>query len=42
MVGAVPSIGGLLEPLVFLTAIWNPLRQGLHDRLAGTLVTSTR
>jgi uncharacterized RDD family membrane protein YckC len=42
MVGAVPSIGGLLEPLVFLTAMWNPLRQGLHDRLAGTLVTSTR
>ncbi len=42
MVGAIPSIGGLLEPLVFLTAMWNPLRQGLHDRLAGTLVTSTR
>jgi uncharacterized RDD family membrane protein YckC len=42
MVGAVPSIGALLEPLVFLTAMWHPLRQGLHDRLAGTLVTSTR
>ena len=42
MVGAVPGIGALLEPLVFLTAMWNPLRQGLHDRLAGTLVTSTR
>jgi len=30
--------GGILAALIYLTAVFNPLRQGLHDRAAGTLV----
>jgi uncharacterized RDD family membrane protein YckC len=30
--------GGLLAAVVYLTAAFHPLRQGLHDRAAGTLV----
>jgi uncharacterized RDD family membrane protein YckC len=28
----------LLSPLAFLSAVWNPRRQGWHDRAAGTVV----
>lgn len=39
----IPLIGsGLLTAAVYLTAIWNPLRQGLHDRAAGTIVVRAR
>jgi uncharacterized RDD family membrane protein YckC len=36
--GAIPQIGVLLGVLVYSLALWHPLRQGLHDRAAGTLV----
>ena len=36
--GAVPRIGVYLSALCYAMALWNPLRQGLHDKAAGTLV----
>lgn len=36
--GAIPRVGVLLAVLVYSLALWNPLRQGLHDKAAGTLV----
>ncbi len=36
--GAIPRVGLLLSVLVYSLALWNPLRQGLHDKAAGTLV----
>ncbi len=36
--GAIPQVGLLLGVLVYSLALWNPLRQGLHDKAAGTLV----
>jgi uncharacterized RDD family membrane protein YckC len=36
--GAIPRIGLFLSVLVYSLAMWNPLRQGLHDKAAGTLV----
>jgi uncharacterized RDD family membrane protein YckC len=36
--GAIPRIGVFLTVMVYSLAMWNPLRQGLHDRAAGTLV----
>jgi uncharacterized RDD family membrane protein YckC len=36
--GAIPQVGVLLAVLVYSLALWNPLRQGLHDKAAGTLV----
>jgi len=36
--GAIPRIGLLLSMLVYSLALWSPLRQGLHDKAAGTLV----
>lgn len=30
--------GGLLAAVIYLTAIFNPMRRGIHDRAAGTLV----
>ena len=36
--GAIPRIGMFLSVGVYSLALWNPLRQGLHDRAAGTLV----
>jgi uncharacterized RDD family membrane protein YckC len=36
--GAIPRIGVFLGVLVYSLALWNPLRQGLHDKAAGTLV----
>jgi uncharacterized RDD family membrane protein YckC len=36
--GAIPRIGVFLSVLVYSLALWNPLRQGLHDKAAGTLV----
>jgi uncharacterized RDD family membrane protein YckC len=39
----IPLIGsGLLTAAIYLTAVWNPLRQGLHDRAAGTIVVRAR
>lgn len=39
----IPLIGGtLMSAAVYLTAIWSPLRQGLHDRAAGTIVVRSR
>jgi uncharacterized RDD family membrane protein YckC len=40
--GAVPSIGFGLTLVVYATAVFNPLRQGLHDRAGGTLVVLHR
>jgi uncharacterized RDD family membrane protein YckC len=37
----VPFLPGLLTLIVFLLALTNPLRQGLHDRAAGTIVVSS-
>ncbi len=36
--GAIPRVGVFLGVLVYSLAMWNPLRQGLHDKAAGTLV----
>ena len=36
--GAIPRVGVFLGLAVYSIALWNPLRQGLHDRAAGTLV----
>ncbi|MEY2443842.1 MAG: hypothetical protein QOC57_2469 [Ilumatobacteraceae bacterium] len=36
--GAIPRVGVFLGVMVYSLAMWNPLRQGLHDRAAGTLV----
>jgi uncharacterized RDD family membrane protein YckC len=36
--GAIPRVGVFLGVLVYSIAMWNPLRQGLHDKAAGTLV----
>jgi uncharacterized RDD family membrane protein YckC len=35
---AIPRVGVVLGVLVYSLALWNPLRQGLHDKAAGTLV----
>jgi len=35
---AIPRVGVVLVVLVYSLALWNPLRQGLHDKAAGTLV----
>jgi uncharacterized RDD family membrane protein YckC len=36
--GAIPKIGVFLAVFVYSMALWNPLRQGLHDKAAGTVV----
>jgi uncharacterized RDD family membrane protein YckC len=36
--GAIPRVGVYLGVIVYSLALWSPLRQGLHDRAAGTLV----
>ena len=36
-VGAIPILQ-LLALLVYLRALWDPMRQGFHDRAAGTIV----
>ena len=36
--GAIPAVGPFLGVFVYSIALWNPLRQGLHDKAAGTLV----
>lgn len=36
--GAIPSVGLFLAVMVYSLALWTPLRQGLHDKAAGTLV----
>ncbi len=41
-VGAVPTIGFALTMVVYAFALFSPLRQGLHDRAAGTLVVMQR
>jgi len=40
--GAIPRIGVVLSMLVYSLALWSPLRQGLHDKAAGTLVVRAR
>jgi uncharacterized RDD family membrane protein YckC len=37
LLGIVPFLG-TLAPLLYLPAIWQPRRQGLHDSLASTVV----
>jgi uncharacterized RDD family membrane protein YckC len=39
--GAIPRIGVFLSVMCYAMALWNPLRQGLHDKAAGTLVVYT-
>lgn len=36
--GAIPVIGWILALLVYLWLLWDPLRQGLHDKAVKTLV----
>ena len=38
----IPFVGGILSLAVYLVAIVHPLRQGWHDRAAGTVVVRTR
>ena len=38
LVGLVPGVGGLLSLLVPLPLFWTNNRQGLHDKVADTLV----
>lgn len=38
----VPQVGFVLGALVYSTAFFTPLRQGLHDKAAGTLVVRGR
>jgi uncharacterized RDD family membrane protein YckC len=35
---SIPRVGVFLGVLVYSLALWSPLRQGLHDKAAGTLV----
>ena len=35
---SIPRVGVFLWLMVYSLAMWSPLRQGLHDRAAGTLV----
>jgi uncharacterized RDD family membrane protein YckC len=37
---AVPVVGIFLMATMYMTAIFNPRRQGLHDRAAGTIVVT--
>jgi uncharacterized RDD family membrane protein YckC len=37
---AVPVVGILLMATMYVTALFNPRRQGLHDRAAGTIVVA--
>ena len=37
----VPVIGGLLALVVYLWMLWDPSRQGLHDKAARTIVIRT-
>ncbi|CAN5740369.1 hypothetical protein BH24ACT3_BH24ACT3_13430 [soil metagenome] len=37
VIGAIPYIS-LLALVVYASALWNPLKQGWHDRAAGTIV----
>ncbi len=36
--GLLPNIGGILQLLVYLWLLWDPNRQGLHDKAARTVV----
>ncbi len=36
--GFVPFVGGLLSILVYVSLLWDKVRQGWHDKAAGTLV----
>ncbi len=40
--GVVPQVGVALGAMVYIWALFNPLRQGLHDRAAATLVVRER
>lgn len=40
--GVVPTLGVVLGAMVYAWAFFNPLRQGLHDRAAATLVVRER
>ncbi|MEO8292057.1 MAG: RDD family protein, partial [Actinomycetota bacterium] len=37
-----PGVGALLSPLVRVWMLWDPRRQGLHDKAARTLVIRSR
>jgi uncharacterized RDD family membrane protein YckC len=37
-VGRLPGVGSLLELVVWLWMLWDPMRQGLHDKAARTVV----
>jgi uncharacterized RDD family membrane protein YckC len=39
--GAIPRVGLFFVVFAYSLALWNPLRQGLHDKAAGTLVVRT-
>lgn len=38
----VRSLLGMVAPVMYLFAVYHPLRRGLHDRAAGTIVLRTR
>ncbi|HAP74922.1 MAG TPA: hypothetical protein DCR14_02465 [Acidimicrobiaceae bacterium] len=40
--GVVPEVGPILSIAVYLLAFFDPRRQGLHDKAAGTLVGQVR
>jgi uncharacterized RDD family membrane protein YckC len=37
-----PGVGSLLNLLVYLWMLWDPMKQGLHDKAARTIVIRTR
>ena len=39
---SVPQAGFVLGPMVYVFAFFSPLRQGVHDRAAGTVVVMDR
>lgn len=40
--GRVPTVGGIAQLLVYLWLLWDPMRQGIHDKVARTVVIRTR
>ena len=42
LAGVVPSVGPLLVLVCYLWMFWDPRRQGLHDKVARTLVIDLR
>lgn len=43
VIGSVPNaFAGIAVAGIYLSAMWNPMARGLHDKAAGTVVVTTR